>query len=116
MTPPLWQLYDDDRPNRDWRPIRAATVDEAREMAANEIGYENHAAILAEGWPELDMRQVKEDEEGRPLACPRCNGMGVLAVGYYGEEPECPACGGSGEWYPWDEDTEPLRFDEGGAA
>jgi hypothetical protein len=116
MTPPLWQMFYDDRKCRDWRPIRAATLDEARELGAKELGYTNHAELVSEGWPVLDMRQVNEDDEARPLACPRCDGMGVLATGYYGEEPECPACGGSGEWYPWDEDAEPLCFDEGGTA
>lgn len=42
-------------------------------------------------------RPPVEDEE--PDECPRCSGLGVLAQGPYGEEPECRRCGGSGEVY-----------------
>ena len=39
--------------------------------------------------------------------CARCNGEGIIHPPYDGWDYElCPDCGGSGEWWPGDEDDE----------
>ena len=99
----MYHAFDDMRVP--WNTLEAATVAEALDLEAQEYLYPDYAAWLADGRGELEARPA---ERRRPYeTCGRCNGYGVLPVGYYGEEPPCPRCGGSGElWLATWEDEE----------
>jgi len=82
---------------------------EGRKLGAIGIFYNIRETVWAED--EEDAREqlnekfellhslTIEDMDADPptVSCMACDGMGVLARGAFGEEPECKACHGAGE-------------------